>query len=173
MPNVHNPLKLTLYVNFSDEKRINKNISQRFTLDNVYMKEGTSILQPIFTFHKFKKGNEQTWKDFNYLKVSWGGDHKVMMDRFYFVRDLILMPGGIVEIHCEEDVRYTWRSYIKNQEYIISRQEYINNRAFPDGRVVLPLTRAVSKKTIGDVGMATTDQLKCPIALTVAGFGEN
>lgn len=156
-------MKLICYVNTSDEKDINKTLEQKFTLDNIVWKEGTSILEPHFTFHKAKVNGSWQWKNFNYVGLVWDG----MQTRYYFVRDMVLQPGGIIEVTCEEDVRYTWRTYIKAQKYIIARQEFLRNRVMPDDRAVLPLTRQVESLAIGNVG--TGNEGHGSIILTVSG----
>lgn len=166
MSNPQNPLTLTLYVNTDDEKYIDKSLNQQFKLTDVYLKEGTSVLNPTFTFRKFKKNNTWVWKNFNYARCEFGaGDKKTMKDRFYYVRDLVLQPGGIVEIICEEDVRYTWRDYIKAQKFLISRQEHKYNRVVADNRRVVPLARQIDTHSIGTVG----DGGDGSIILTISG----
>lgn len=145
----HNYLKIVAYVNDSDELDMNKHLTQKFVLDKIVWKENTSVLEPIFTFHKFKKNGGNVWKDFNYVKVIWGG---AMTDRYYFVKDLILQPGGMVEVHCKEDVRYTWRSYVLSQRFLIARNEFIRNRTVYDERKKLPLARSIKTQVVGTVG---------------------
>ena len=85
---------------------------------------------------------------------------------FYFVKDMILEKGGIINIVCEEDVRYTWRKEIRAQQFLIARQEFINNKVIHDDRCVMPLTRQIDTVKIGDVG---DDEGDGSIILTVSG----
>lgn len=135
--------KIIAYDNQDDEKVINKSPTQKFILKNGLWKENTSITHPTFTFHKSK-----SWKEFNYVKVEWDG----WKDRYFFVRDFIMQPGGIIEIVCEEDYRYTWRAEILAMKVLVSRQEGLNNRAFYDERKIKPLGKMLTSKAIGDVG---------------------
>lgn len=164
-------MKLVFYVNTADEKILNKKnyLSQAFTVDNIVWKEDTSILEPTFTFHKFRQEGIQTWKDFNYVKLNWGASdddpNNVMRDRYYFVKDIILKEGGILEVQCYEDLRYTWWKYIKTQYLLIARNEFIYNKIMPDSRKPLPLTKVTKTKSIGVVG----DGGDGTILLTVSG----
>jgi hypothetical protein len=45
-------MKLELYQNTSDTKRIGKTLALVETLDPIFLKEGTDLLHPVFTFHK-------------------------------------------------------------------------------------------------------------------------
>lgn len=154
-------MKLICYINLSDEKDVYKTLQEQFTLDNIVWKESTSILEPVFTFHKTKENGSWLWKNFNYVALVWEG----MQTRYYFVHDMKWQPGGILEIPCEEDYRYTWREYIGAQKYIIARQEFLRNRIMFDDREVLPLTRQVDSYDIGNVG----DGYDGSIILTVSG----
>lgn len=152
-------MQLTLYSNTSDEKELFKALTKVGELNNIMWKENTNITKPVFTFHKSAQAG---WKNFNYVGLKWSG----FPTRFYFVRDLVVQPGGIVEIVCEEDYRYTWRKKIMAQHYLVARQEFINDKTIRDDRKVIPLTRQIDskdfQKTVGDNGNGT-------IILTVSG----
>lgn len=143
------PVKMVFYQNKADEKVIDKtsNLYEKFTIDNVMWKENTSITKPIFTFHKDGK-----WKQFNYVAMIWRG----WRTRYFFVRDFRMQPGGIIEITCDEDYRYTWKDEILAMRVLVARQENINNKAFYDERKIKPLGKLISSKAIGDVGDDTS-----------------
>ena len=165
-------MKLELYTNTSDAKKIGKDLALVTTLDPIHLKEGTDILHPVFTFHKFKDDEgEWIWKNFNYAKLKWSGfpdaddNPKTELTRCYFVGTLRLMPGGIIEIPCEIDRRETWKDWILAQNFLVSRQENIHDKSIPDDRAVVALTRQVHTTTCGTVG----DGGDGTIVLTVSG----
>lgn len=163
-------MKLELYQNTSDTKRIGKSLALVETLDGIYLKEGTDLLHPVFTFHKFQDANNNwIWKNFNYAKLRWSGfqgaDEDSELKRCYFVDKFIMTPGGIIEIHCSIDVRETWKDYILGMNYLVSRQEYVYNKCIPDERRTVPLNRSLQSVKVGTVG----DGGDGTIVLTVTG----
>ena len=169
-------MKLELYQNMSDTKKVGKNLSLVTTLTPILIKNGTDLLHPVFTFHKFRDAEGDTiWKNFNYAKLIWSGfdseDPEEDITRCYFVDKFVMLPGGIIEIHCSIDVRETWKAYILGQNYLVRRQEFINNKSIADERKVIPLNRTVqalklknggNDAVVGDGGDGT-------IVLTVTG----
>lgn len=150
-------MELRLFQNTSDRKTIGKSIALVATINDFHWKEDTNILHPSITFHKF-----QEWKNFNYAQIIWKGTP----GRYYFIDNIKVCKGQIIEIQLSEDVRETWKGWIQGQRYLVSRQEYIHNKIISDERKVVPLTRQVSAKTystaVGDGGDGT-------IILTVSG----
>lgn len=169
-------MKLELYQNTSDTKRIGKSLALVDTLDPILLKEGTDLLHPVFTFHKFKDGNgEWVWKNLNYAKLRWAGfpgaEPESEITRCYFVDKFIMTPGGIIEIQCSIDVRETWKDYILAQNFLVKRQEYINNKCITDERLVVPLNRTVKADNImsGGTPAVVGDGGDGTIVLTVTG----
>lgn len=133
-------IKVTLFVNTSDEKTIGKNLAEVATLDKVVWKENTDLINPVITFHKFKDENgKQVWKQFNYCLIEWAG----LPARYYFIDKMFVNTGGEIEIHCREDVRQTWRAQIRTMKLLVSRQEKIHNKYVSDNRIVLTDARQI------------------------------
>lgn len=154
-------LTVTLYNNTSDKLKVGKSLAEVAQLTNVYWKEDTDILFPTLTFHKFKdENNQQVWKNFNYLKVDWPG----ATTRYYFVDDLILKKGGIIEAICSIDVRETYKDNILSGYFLVARQENVNNKLIPDTRIKVSNARQLISKKVGDVGVTGGT-----IVLTVSG----
>lgn len=86
------------------------------------MKNDTSILEPTFTI--LKDG-----VNFNYLNYLY----IVELERYYFVNNIKLVKGGLLEISCHEDVLYSFHRGILQQKAIIKRQEQEYNTYIPDG----------------------------------------
>lgn len=175
-------MNLELYQNISDTKKIGKSLALIKTLNPILLKEGTDILHPVFTFHKFKddETDEWIWKEFNYCKLKWAGfsqtpaiqlGNELSLKRCYFVDKFIMERGGIIEIHCTIDVRETWKDWILGGNYLVSRQEYIHNKCIPDERLAIPTNRSIKAKNIksGGVDAVVGDGGDGTIVLTVTG----
>lgn len=154
-------MKLTLYTNTSDHKRVGKSLAKVWELDDVHLKEDTDILHPTFTFHKFKDGDQWLWKNFNYCMLHWHG----LPDRYYNITTFKVCKGGIIEIKCDPDVRESWKDYIVTGRWLVSRQEHVRNPLMRDSRLKLPEVRQIDTDTIGTVG----DGGDGSIILTVSG----
>lgn len=140
-------MKLYLYNNSSDRKRLVKQLDLVDVLDNIYWKEDTNILHPTFTFHKFKDDQGHwVWKNFNYCALEWKG----LPTRYYFINKFNVNKGGVIEIECEVDVRQTWSAYVLGNNYLVARQEHIHNRTMRDDRLAVPMV-----KVIDSVGFET------------------
>lgn len=155
-------MKLILYKNTSDKRKVGKNLTEVATLDSIYWKEDTDILHPVFTFHKFKdEDGNAIWKNFNYCALEWSG----MPTRYYFVENFKVTKGGVIEIHCSVDVLETYKSYIRGLNCIVRRQERVNNKLLQDDRAIVPFTKELHSVAIGTVG----DGGNGTIILTVSG----
>lgn len=152
-------MKLYLYKNTSDRRKVGKDLTLVETLDNVLFKENTDILHPVFTF---RKDSEENWKNFNYCMLQWGS----MTKRYYFIKNIVVEPGGIISISCEVDVLETYKTYIRGLYTIVSRQEYICNKSIRDEQMIIPLNRVIDsvefEDSVGDGGDGS-------IILTVSG----
>ena len=155
-------MKVTLFVNSSDEKVIGKKLAKVAELTNVKWKENTDILHPTITFHKFEDADgKMVWKKFNYVLIEWKG----LPARYYFVDKMQLNKGGVIEINCRIDVRQTWRADIRSMFLLVARQENAHNKYISDGRIKLTDARVIETETIGvKVGTAGGS-----IILTVSG----
>lgn len=149
-------MQLTLYQCSSDRKKVGKALQEIATLDSIKIKEGTDIIRPTFTFHKF-----ENWKNFNYCMLKWEG----MTTRYYFIKNFVIQPGGIIEITCEVDVLETYKKYIKGLYTLVSRQENLYNKTIQDEQMTVPLNRIMHSINIGTVG----DGGDGSIVLTVSG----
>lgn len=146
---------LTLYKCTGDRRKVGKKYTQIEKLSDIKIKDDTPLLKPVFTFRKFKN-----WKNFNYAKLEWGQ----MTPHFYFVKNPVISPGGIVSIECECDPYETWKTYIKGLRTIVTRQEFKFNPLLYDDRAPVPGSRVLYTDNIGTVGTASGS-----IILTVSG----
>lgn len=108
----------TFYLNTSDDRRLDKKLTQLSTATISY-KDDTSVVNPTIKVSIF----ENLFKA-NYVYLSDFG-------RYYFIRE-ITTSQQFVYFVLEEDVRYTLRNQIRNCNAIIKRQEKLCNYYLDD-----------------------------------------
>ena len=96
-----------LYNNKSDNREINKNITEISTIDvTLYM--DTNLLKPVF---KVKTFNNNA----NYIYVQ-------NLRRYYYI-DNYTLSNQCVYLHCSVDVLMSYKTELLNTECLISRSE--------------------------------------------------
>ena len=90
-------MRVILYNNKSDNNVVNKQIVRIKNMSNVIIKENSSIINPVFiiknvTNQKIIKSNYLFSDDFN---------------RYYYINNIVVINGGMFELHCSVDVLYT------------------------------------------------------------------
>lgn len=138
---------VTFYKNGYDNLVVDKTkkLTELFTLDNVVWKEDTNAFEPTITFRKL-----DNWKKANYCKLSILGS-----DKYYYITNMTLRKGGILEVTLHCDVLMTYRSYIKGIRTIVTRQENPNKSSqyFTDNNISLKNTRIIDTSvSYGNVG---------------------
>lgn len=108
-------MTIGLYTTTSDRRRVRKSLTSVLDYINAHLKEDTSIIDPVFRVHAESISGVRL-DEFNYLYCSETG-------RYYFVNDVKLCKGGILEIYCHVDVLYTYRNYILNHNAYVDRSE--------------------------------------------------
>lgn len=126
------PSVSTLYVNMSDNNVIGKNLQSLGTIENILLKDKTSVSTPVFLL----TGIDSVVGRLNYLYYR-------EFDRYYFVKDIRSVRNGLWEVVCGVDVLETYKPQIANQTATISRQEYNYNLYLNDGTL-----KAISKPMI-------------------------
>lgn len=126
----------------SDERKVGKTRVMIRELSGVTLKEDTSILTPVFRINNVEE------MDLLYTNYVWVKE----LSRFYFVRDIKLCKGGIIELYCEVDVLETYKSNIRDIKTMVDRQENKNNPYIADNEVPMRVERQQSKITVGTVG---------------------
>lgn len=99
---------LRLYRNYSDIKRLGKNLVAVNFVDAVLLEE-SSILTPTFVL-KIPESNLTV----NYLYCS-------RFSRYYFIRDITVDSGGRKIFKCEVDPLETYAAYLREQNFHIIR----------------------------------------------------
>lgn len=96
-----------LYNNVSDNREINKNITEISTIDlTLYL--DTNVLNPVFKLKMFNNNG-------NYLYVP-------TLNRYYYINNYTL-SNQCVYLHCSVDVLMSYKTDILNSACLISRAE--------------------------------------------------
>ena len=96
-----------LYNNKSDNREVNKNITEIYTIDvTLYM--DTNLLKPVFRVKTFNNNA-------NYIYVP-------NLGRYYYIDNYIL-SNQCVYLHCSVDVLMSYKTELLNTECLISRSE--------------------------------------------------
>lgn len=132
-------MRLTLYYNSSERKVIGKTLQNVGTVTGV-LKGDASILYPTFTL---ESGNYLTGVNYLYWQET---------GRYYFIDDIELMTGGRMAFRCSVDVLESFKTQIKNQTAIISKQQNSNdsNIYFDDGSFKIDTREFYTVKTFSN-----------------------
>lgn len=113
-------------------KRINStstnfNWDGALKFENVLLKAGTDIIDPVFLIQK---------TTVNTLPMNYNYIHCVELNRYYWIKDIIQEAGQshssayFMELHCHVDVLGSWKSYIKDTPCYV---KYCSDFAWKDG----------------------------------------
>ena len=148
-------MKIILYSMTSDKRKIGKTKARLFELDNVVLKDDTSVVNPTFVFNRKKPQQNELLPNYfncNYI-YSYG------TKRYYFVNDIRMLNGSELEFICVEDVLETYRNEILSLTTLIERQEnlyspYIldNELRISTANVETGIPRKLDKYSVGTLG---------------------
>ena len=145
-------MRITLYNNYSDNRVVSKNITPITTID-CNLKNDCSMNEPIVIVGYEALTN---WVNANYAYIDIFG-------RFYYVKDIKVTVGNIIEISLKIDVLMSFAGQIKGVNCVIERQEFLTNAYITDSKLPVRSQRLISFKEIGNLGDNYT------IVLTVNG----
>ena len=94
-------MNLKIYNNNSNNNVLNKKITLVNELDFT-LKSDNSILQPILVLKNYTSGNYCYIDEFH---------------RYYYIKDVRLLNGGLYELHLDVDVLMTYKDEIINAEW--------------------------------------------------------
>lgn len=112
---------ITLYVNTSENNRLEKSIS-RLTTFSGDLRSECSIIDPIITFEE----NLSQFVGANYLYIP-------SFQRYYFIRNIRSIRSNLVEVTAHVDVLMSFASAIKANRAIIKRNANKWNLYLNDG----------------------------------------
>ena len=112
-----------LYANRSPSNKVDKNISY-IGEGQCVLKEKTDILEPLFLIES--PASSALLKSTNYAYVEEFG-------RYYYITDVTSISSNIWALSMKVDVLMSYKSEIKRQFAIVSRQEKVYNMMLDDG----------------------------------------
>ena len=101
----------TFYYNKSDKRYMNKSIEAKYSNINIEVVQPSSVVRPTLLVSSGLIG-----QGVNYVYVN-------ELERYYYIKDWI-MENGYIQLECEVDVLMSFKSAIKDQYVIVSRQEH-------------------------------------------------
>ena len=104
------------------------------------LKDNVSIVDPVIIVKHFRGFNKT-----NLVYIPYVG-------RYYFVKNITLMPSDFLEIELHEDVLMTYASDIKSVRGLVKRQEKLYSDYIVDHKMLTQVQRKVSKVNVGKVG---------------------
>lgn len=152
-------MKIQLYRNMSDTRKLDKNLAKLAEV-TCHLKDDTSVFEP--TFIVSEKNIDKYFSSFNYVKCTDFG-------RYYYVTDIVAMTGHEVSINCHSDVLSSFKNYIRNSKAIINRQEFKSTPYIPDEKLPVLLQRTLSIYNFSVPDFGLSQMSGASIALTCTG----
>ena len=119
-------MTITIAKCFDDHEYVDKSYTVVGTLENVHVKDDSSIVDPTFIIHT------RSDLGFNYVIVpSWG--------RKYYVRNITVVDGVRLAVECHVDVLASFSAGIRACTGIVDKQENMSGEAkyIDDGSYVM------------------------------------
>ena len=151
-------MKVKFFATDSPKNKLNKNI-RPIAEKEVKWKSDTQITSPTIQL-KY----DETLLSSNYCYIEEFG-------RYYFINDIKLGMGNILEVSCSVDVLMSYADDIANISTIIDRQEYVYSPYFVDNQLLTSCDRTVVKKNIGSI--PTNGGYKIVLTVTNGGAESN
>ena len=153
-------MKVTLIVNKSDRKCINKSLDVKLAGINARAKEPCDILRPVIELEKETITQAGvSYSKINYLYIEEFG-------RYYFVDSVTIEPGGLLVFEASVDVLYTYRKDLLNTQFEVIRSSSLYSKYFVDPQLALQVLRYYDWKKIGHVPQSSSGK---KYIITVAG----
>lgn len=116
-------MKISLYVNHSDAKEVNKSISLLISYDSYFL-ESSSIQNPIVRL----EASQDVINRCNYIYIA-------EFKRYYYVTDVTVDNTNLYTLTLRCDVLMSFKDAIYNQTALISRQEFYYNKMLYDSEI--------------------------------------
>ena len=129
---------ITLYRNGSDNRVLRKNLQQISTPLSCDIYNSESIINPRFIL-------EYVGVEPNYCYVA-------ELNRYYYIRDIVLAPGGQRILMCEVDVLMSNIDEILNLNCLVLRQENetLCNKYLVDNRMIANVNKEEVVESFGE-----------------------
>lgn len=129
---------ITLYRNSSDNRKLRKSLTQISTPLSCDIYGSESIINPRFIL-------EYAGVEPNYCYVA-------ELNRYYYIRDIVLAPGGQRILMCEVDVLMSNIDEILNLNCLVLRQENetLCNKYLVDNKMLANITKEEVVESFGE-----------------------
>lgn len=114
-------MTIKFYQNSSEEKAVDKNITQLVTVEGI-LRESSSVIDPVINV----SGVDQYIGSINYAYIE-------EFNRYYFINDITSVRDNMWRMSMHTDVLYTYRTAIRNNHAIIERNENQYDLLLNDG----------------------------------------
>ena len=153
-------MKISLYYNNSDDRKLNKNLQFKKQIKDVKLKEKWSIINPVLILSR------KNFNDFNKMNYVYIEDFR----RYYFIQNMEFINSNVI-LDLQIDVLTTYASPIKSLSCLVKRQEKVSNMDLTDERFKLNCQHDISYKYFANTPFSITNMEsgKNCIALTVTG----
>lgn len=134
-------MNITLYRNHSDNKTMDKNISDPSVAYDVEIFQPLDVLNPILKINAFKKTIEGTYpvEDYNYVYIP-------MFERYYYCK--VTLEKHMAILTCTVDPLMSHKASIKKISTMVSRNEFTYNAYLPDERLPINPRKFITSKQI-------------------------
>lgn len=116
-------MNITFYKNYSEKNHLDKNLTQMGTISGT-LREDCSVINPVIKIESFS-GFDLTQCNYCYIPD---------FGRYYFINN-IKCVGKLFEIEAHVDVLSTYKTAIRNNKAIVSRQQNEYNLYLQDGAI--------------------------------------
>ena len=129
-------MQLILYTNNSDNRALNKSLTEISTID-IKLKNETEIINPVAII----SGPIPSAANYAYISA---------LNRYYYITGQRIVPGKMLEITLKEDVLMSWRVFLTQHAQVIAeRSTNVPNKKLPDSVPVLANRNVIYKKFNG------------------------
>lgn len=158
--------QLALYLNKSDSRQLNKTFTRVKTYEDTQFKivDNTNVLEPIILL-KSNFVSENEYRDFTKINYAYLSSTV----RYYFVNDIVMRNGSLIELHLKVDVLQSFASYISNVSGLVERQEFINSPYFIDNQMPIKSGRIIERVDFPTIFSNNLNDTSDCITLTVNG----
>lgn len=128
-------MKCVFYKNNSDNRKVNKNLTQVYST-NIKLKLPSTIMDPVITCSRFSEDINA-----NYVYIEGMG--------FYFIVNKTLALGNIIEFSLHDDVLQNYSDNIRNLFALVERNEFLYDDFLVDNEIIVNETRMQGNQKFG------------------------
>lgn len=152
-------MQITLYKNNSDNKALNKNITNAKNI-NCEIKDTNSILNPTIFINKFAG-----FAAYNYCYIADFG-------RYYYITGVSVDLGNKIILNLKVDVLMTYKNQILNSNALILRQTNNPNKLLSDNVLQTQADEQIQNFKFSDGEFLSSVQ-RANYSFIVAAYSEN